>query len=128
MIEQPGMSGSLTAVDLALRILELAEEQRAAAAAEDWIRALDCVDQRAELVAAIGALDLAALDPRERDRLVEILARVQAHDEETVARAREARLTVIASLDELNRHQVMASGYRRVISVQWNRPLVDDQA
>jgi hypothetical protein len=127
-MERPEMSGSLTALDLALRILALTEEQRAAAAADDWIRALDCADRRAELVMAIGSLDLAALDPCERNRLVEILARVQAHDEETVERARQARLATIEALDELGRRRVMARGYRRVTSLPWHRRLVDDQA
>ncbi len=116
------------ALDLARRLLALAEEQRAAAEAGDWIRALECADQRAGVLTAIGRVDPAALDADEHAAMVDILARVQAHDEETAKLVRHARQATLVALGELDCSQAMARSYRRSSVAQQRAALVDDEA
>ncbi|MCM8749725.1 flagellar protein FliT [Thermomicrobiaceae bacterium CFH 74404] len=115
------------ALDLARHLLSLAEEQHAAAQAGDWIRALECADHRATLVAAIGRLDFATLDSAERDTLVDLLARVQAYDEEIARLVKQARRATLAALSELDRGQAMAHGYRRSNPVETRAALFDEE-
>lgn len=125
---RPKIAMSQAALDLARRLLSLAEEQHAAAQAGDWIRALECADHRAALVAAISRLDPATLDSAERDTMVEILARVQAHDEEVARLVRQARRATLTALSELDRSQAMAHGYRRSNPVEPRAALFDEEA
>lgn len=125
---RPEIAISEAALDLARRLLALAEEQHAAAQAGDWIKALECGDRRAALVAAISRLDLVTLDSAQRDTMVEILARVQAYDEEVARLVRQARQATLAALGELDRSQAMALGYRRSNSVEPRAALFDEEA
>lgn len=125
---RPEIAISEAALDLARRLLALAEEQHAAAQAGDWIKALECGDRRAALVAAISRLDPATLDSAERDTMVEILARVQVYDEEVARLVRQARRATLAALGELDRSQAMALGYRRSNPVEPRAALLDEEA
>ena len=125
---RPEIAISEAALDLARRLLALAEEQHAAAKAGDWVKALECGDRRAALVAAIGRLDPATLDSAERDTMVEILARVQAYDEEVARLVRQARRATLAALGELDRSQAMALGYRRSNPIEPRATLFDEEA
>lgn len=116
------------ALALVHRLLALAAEQRAAAEAGDWIRALDCADRRAHLVTEIARIDPAALDADEHAAMVDILARVQAHDEETAKLVRHARQATLVALGELDCSQAMARSYRRSSVAQQRAALVDDEA
>ncbi len=117
-----------TALELARRLLALAEEQRAAAEAGDWIRALECADQRTGVLTAICRVDPAVLDADEHAAMVDILIRVQAHDEETAKLVRHARQVTLLALSELDCSQAMARSYRRSTIAQRRALLVDDEA
>lgn len=88
---------------LAAELLALSRQAYAAAAAGDWEQVLAVLDQRAPLVAAVAALDPAALAPAARATLRAALTASLDLDAQMQGEGRAARQTLITALAGLRR-------------------------
>jgi hypothetical protein len=96
---------------LATRLLALSRQARAAAGAGDWEQVLAALDQRAPLVAAVAALDPAALAPAARAMLRAALTASLRLDEQVQTEGRAARQALVAALAGLRRGRQALRAY-----------------
>jgi hypothetical protein len=89
--------------DLARRLLDLTQQQVAAAGADDWATVSDLLDHRAPLAAAVAALDLATLDAAARNQLRAALRAALDLDQEVTRRGLAALTTVRHDLTNVRR-------------------------